>query len=282
VFWPLLLAPVVFVLAYHFLNPFPFDVRPYRIRLAYFFVPVLALVSAAVGTIITESRSVTRTIRVAVAALLAAVFLTALPKTAWILTENDAIDFGQAGDVLRAELPADAIVLYDSPAPPGGWRQAFSGPGRYLDGAPELVEATNIAKKRSGVRGSGPVYLLILDSECASSVVCDMPELQWDRQVPGFEVVEKFDRFTLYAPTEGQEGRAGMKNALTALTDAYGPRYGTVDTYAAAQLMRDDAEWRMARELVAELYKHFDETEKARYYEVAKRQGIYPLPRPPG
>ena len=37
-FWPLLAAPVAFAVAYHFVNPFPFDAIPYRARAASFFV----------------------------------------------------------------------------------------------------------------------------------------------------------------------------------------------------------------------------------------------------
>jgi hypothetical protein len=257
-YWlPLLAAPVVFLAAYHLLNPFPFEIRHYRARFAYFFAPPLAVLVAvvghAVGRAVGDLAAGTgdRMRAWAGPALVGVLLLSQVPTTVQVVARNDVPDFGQAGDVLRAEVPADALVLYDSPAPLGYWRQPFSGRDRYLAGAPTVVTVTSLAKRNADLETDGPVYLLLLDSECATSVVCDMPHRVWrQQQVPGYEVVRRFDRFTLYAPTEGQRGRSGVMRALPALRTAYGFRWAGDDVGAQARLMRRAGDRPAARHLV--------------------------------
>ncbi len=75
----------------------------------------------------------------------------------------------------------------------------------------------------------------MLDAPCVDSVACDSPDHPV-AEIPGWDVVEQFDRFTLYAPAEGQAGRAGAIEALEALAAAYGPGYAQVNEEAAERL----------------------------------------------
>lgn len=259
-FWlPLALAPVVFLVAYHTVNPYPLDIRHYRARFAYFFVPGLVLLVAAVGRALSTwgaqkwgaghrvgHRAGSRLGAVAVAVLL----VSQLPTTWSVVTQDDVPDYGEAGAVLRADVPADAVVLYDSPAPPALWRVPFFGRSRYLVGAPQVTAVSQVANGRKHPTASGPVYLLLLDSPCATSVVCDMPAVDWSGRVPGFRVARRFSRFTLYAPTEGQRGTDGATRALGQLAQGYGTAGGDIDVYAQAQLLQRAGERDQARRTV--------------------------------
>lgn len=256
-FWlPLLAAPVVFLLAYHSVNPYPLDLRHYRPRFAYFFVPPLVLLVAAVGhelTRVGRERWGDRG-RWLGPGLVAVLLASQLPATARVLTVDVAPDFGEAGDVLRERLPSNAQVLYDAPSPTGVWRMTFPGQERYLTGAPTLNRAVTIAKGER-IPSDGPVYLLVLDSECANSVVCDMEPVPWaaaDHEVAGFEVLDRFDRFTLYAPGRGQRGVPGLIDGLRALREAYGPLYSTAVARAEAQLLAEQGRVERATALIAE------------------------------
>lgn len=244
-FWlPLVLAPLVFLAAYHSFNPYPLDIRHYRARFAYFFAPGLVLLVAVVARALGRWAAEHGRRAWLGAAAVGVLLVSQLPTAYGVVAHNDVPDFGAAGDVLRADVPAGAVVLYDSPAPGGLWRMPFFGGDRYLHGAPEVTEVSSIAKSGAHPHASGPVWLLLLDSTCASSVVCDMPRIDWSGQVPGFEVVRRFDRFTLYAPTEGQRGTAGATQALGQLAEAYGGNAAEVDVLAQARLLKragDDA-----------------------------------------
>ncbi len=238
-FWPLLAAPVVFVLAYHFLNPYPFDVRPYRARFAIFFVPAHTLVVAAVALAASQAEALSRRWRNGLVVLLAAALLTPLPQTVEVLVENEAADFAQVADVLTSSLPDDAIVLYDTPSPVGRWRQPFIAKHRYMGDVPAVGTVRRLAQRpRLTPTGRGrPVFVLILDSRCAYSVVCDIPPQQWHEDVPGWDVRSRIDRFTLYEPAGTASGRLGMIKAMRAFGKAMTPRLGYVDTFLAARLL---------------------------------------------
>jgi hypothetical protein len=170
-----------------------------------------------------------------------------LPTTYDVLTQPDVPDLGQAAAVLHADLPRNAVVLYDSPAPPGRWRQPFFAQKRYLPDGPGITNVQALGMGHSKLRGSGPVYLLLLDSQCATSVVCDMPKAQWSGRVDGYRVMKRFDRFTLYAPTDGQRRAAGAVQALGALASAYGDGYNLSNVYAEGQLLAQHGHtWRAA------------------------------------
>ncbi len=249
-FWlPLVLAPVVFLAAYHTINPYPLDVRHYRAHFAYFFTAGFVLLVAAVGTGL--ARATVRRAPLRAGSWLGAVavgtlLVSQLPTTYTVVTEDDVPDYGLAGQVLRTDLPHDAVVLYDGPAPAGRWRVPFFGKPRYLVGAPHVTSVSALSKGQRQLGGNGPIYLLIVDASCADSVVCDEPEVRWSGRVAGYRVARRFSKFTLYAPTEGQHGVAGAAEALGGLAAAYGGTAARTDVLAQARLLlraghRDEA-----------------------------------------
>lgn len=249
-FWlPLVLAPLVFLVAYHTLNPYPLDLRHYRARYAYFFAPGFVFLVAAVGRGLADwgarRRIGSRLGAIAVGVLL----LSQLPTTYSVVTRADGPDYAEAGDVLRADVPQDAVVLYDSPSFTGRWRVPFFGRPRYLEGAPAPTDVTALSTGGS-VHGSGPVYLLVLDSACASSVVCDMPAVRWSGRVPGYRVLRRFSRFTLYEPRQGQQGRQGAARALGQLASAYGVEGNLPDVFAQARVLERLGHRRLAAQVV--------------------------------
>ena len=252
--WPLLAAPVVFVLAYHFLNPFPFDIRPYRPRMAMFFVPGIGLMVVALASTVAEASAWSGRARIGVAAFLAATLVGQLPGTASVLLENEAADFEQAAYVLTHELPSDAIVLYDTASPIGRWHQPFTAKIRYMGRKPYVGQVSKLATAPQSVPENGPVYLLFLDSECAFSVVCDEPPAPWDGQVAGWRVAKRFDKFTLYEPDHSVTGRAGAIHALRDFAASLGPDYGALETFSAAALLKLQGRRDAARQLIKELY----------------------------
>jgi 4-amino-4-deoxy-L-arabinose transferase-like glycosyltransferase len=251
VWWPVLMAPVVFALAFHFLNPFSFDVRTYRPRFAYFFLPAYILVVVALASVF--ARATSQRLRVCVRVLLGAALLSQLPATANAVLNNEAADYGQAAEVLTQDLPADAIVLYDAPSPAGLWRQPFSARPRYMANTPFAGEVSNLARHPRRIPKSGPVYVLILDSECAHSVLCNLPAQRWDQDVPGW-IRSRFDRFTLYEPTEGQSGRQGAIDAMVAFAKALGPDLGYPETFAAARLLKLQGNFVEGKALIHGMY----------------------------
>lgn len=253
-FWPLLAGPAVFVLAYHFLNPFDFDVRPYRARMAMFFVPPFVLVTAAVAAAVVEARTWSRQARAAGALFLAAVVIAQFPNAVRVLSENEAPDYAEAARVLRNDVPRGAIVLYDSFNTPGQWRQPFSSSPRYLQDKPYVVEVAKLMHAPKQVPERGPVYLLLLDSECAVSVVCDGGRANWDGEVSGWQPMRRFDRFTLYRPDEPLTGRAGVVEALRTWADDLGPTYGHLATFDAAALLKATGRAEEGRALVQQMY----------------------------
>lgn len=236
---PLVLAPLAFLAAYHSVNPFPLDHRHYRIRFAYFWVPSLVVLVAM------TSHAVSRHVRKAAAwagpALVGVLLVSQLPTAYRVVTENDAVDVQQVATIAADRLPADAVLLYDGPSPDGHWRQPFFGGRRWFDGAhARVVTPVKIDRGRAAVgESAGPIHLVVLDAPCVDSVACDSPDHPIG-EVAGWDVVERFDWFTLYAPAAGQSGREGAIEALEALADAYGPGYAEVNEGAADRLRSAD------------------------------------------
>lgn len=164
--------------------------------------------------------------------------MSQLPSTYPVLSENDAVDFGWAAQVVETDLPSGAIVLHDGTAADGLWRQPFFGASRYFEDADhaQIETPRGLAVGRSPIaRNAGPVHLLILDAPCVNSVACDSPELEIG-VIKGWEVADRFDRFTLYRPVAGQSGRAGAIKALKTPARAHGPGYNRVNRRAADRL----------------------------------------------
>lgn len=238
-FWPLLAAPVVFALAYHFLNPASFAVLPYRSRAAYFFVVPYALVVAVLARSVARMDMSRRLLRSAATVLLGATLVTQLPKTVDVLLHNDAPDFGLAAEVLEAHVPPDGVVLYDRPAPAPQSRMGFLAMGRYLSpDAPTVLEVEKVAKHPRRLKPGVPVYVMV-NGQCAEPGLCTpTSSAGWGEPIPGWRVATRFDRFTLYEPVEGQSGRTGAIKALRRLGERLGPELGFVETDAAAALLK--------------------------------------------
>lgn len=277
--WPLVAAPVAFVLAYHFMNPYPFSVRPYRARFAIFAVPAYALFVVALASTVSKGQALSRRLRAGVGALLATALIGQLPTTAEGLTENGVPDFGQVADVLAHDLPDDAIVVYDTPSPVGRWRHPAIAEPRYMGDRPALVQARRLAEhpRNAPTGGDRPVYVLLLDGECAYTVVCDAPAPHWNTDVPGWEVRSRFDRFTLYEPVERTAGRPGVVEAMEAFGRAMGPRLGYVDTLVAAGLLELRDRPGRSRALLVEMFERAESDVQRRIREYAAEEDLKPL-----
>jgi hypothetical protein len=232
---PMVLAPLAFLAAYHSVNPYPLDLRHYRIRFAYFWIPSLVLVVAVTSEAV--SRHARKAATWAGPALAGLLLVSQLPTTWQVVTSNDAVDVRRVATIAEARLPADAVLLYDGPSPDGHWRQPFFGSPRWFDGPhARVVTPAKIAAGSATVDDAdGPVYLVVLDAPCVDSVACDSPDHEVG-DVDGWEVAQRYDRYTLYAPTDGQAGRDGAIEALEALAHAYGAGYARVNEQAAERL----------------------------------------------
>jgi hypothetical protein len=275
VWWPVLAAPVVFALAYHFLNPYSFDARSYRPRFAYFFLPSYILLMVALASVLARTSS--QRLRAGVGVLLGAALLSQLPATAHAVLNNEAADFGQAAEVLTQDLPNDAIVLYDTPSPAGLWRQPFSARPRYMGNTPFVGEVFQMAQHPRQIPTRGPVYVLILDSECDYSVVCDLPAQTWDQDVPGWEVSSRFDRFTLYGSTHNQSGRRGVIDAMIAFAKAMGPDLGYPETFTAAGQLKLQGHSAAGKALIHHMYASADPDAAKRIHDYARLNELNPF-----
>jgi hypothetical protein len=250
-FWPALTPPVLFVFAYGFTTSF--DVLRYRAHFAYFFLPAYVLVVVALAYAVKDPGAMSRRLRVGVGVLLGAALLSQLPATANAVLNNEPADYGQAADVLTHDIPADAIVLYDNPNPAGLWRAKFLSKPRYMGDRPLVMAVRHLARYPRELPAQGPVYVLVLDSQCGT-VVCDFAPQQWNHDVPGWRVESRFDRFTLYAPEEGQSGRQGAVKALLAFATAFGPNLGYPETFSAAALLKLQGDPAAGHALIHHMY----------------------------
>ncbi|MFY9914313.1 MAG: glycosyltransferase family 39 protein [Nocardioidaceae bacterium] len=272
-FWPLLAAPVVFALAYHFLNPFSFEVRPYRTRMAIFFVPAITLLVAALcAPLVAAAKQWSVRSRAILGTFVAALVLSQLPATANVLTKKEAPDFQQAAQVLTHDLSPHAIVLYDTVSVAGQWRQPFSGIPRYMGDVPFVGQVSTLMRHPRTVPLSGPVLVLLLDSPCSTSVVCDGVKVPWDGKVPGWHVKKRFDRFTLYAPDQKLVGRDGVVQAMTTWGQDLTPAYGYPETYVAASLLKQMGEAAQGKALIARMLTNAGDERAAIEKTAAKRR----------
>jgi hypothetical protein len=250
-FWPALMPPVAFVFAYELTTSF--NILQYRGHFAYFFLPAYTLVVVALARVLQDPGATSPRLRIGVGVLLGAALLSQLPATANAVLNNEAADYGQTADVLTHDIPADAIVLYDNPNPAGMWRAQFLSEPRYMGTRPLVIAVRNLARYPDQLPAHGPVYVLVLDSQCGT-VVCDFPPEQWNRDVPGWRVESRFDRFTLYAPEEGQDGRRGAIKALLDFAKAFGPNLGYPETFAAAAQLKLHGNPAAAHALIQHMY----------------------------
>ena len=276
-FWPLLVAPLGFLLAYHFLIPPSFAARPYRDRYAYFFLPAFGMLIAALAAAVEDPRGVGRRARLALAAVLGVGLLAQLPATAKVLTVDVSPDYAQAGQVLVRELPADASVLYATPLPMPKYRLPFEKLQVPTYQMPTILDPRFLAQRPRGAPTRGPVYVLVLAGECANTSYCDAPAPVWDHQVRGWEALSTFDRFTLYAAEDPKSGRRALIDALVSFADAFGPELGMLETYAAAALLDAGGHSRAAHELISEALRSLDPVTRKTYRDYANSHGYNPF-----
>jgi len=256
-FWPVLAAPVVFLLAYHFLNPFPFWIRHYRPRYGAFFAPPYVFMVVALAAGLRATSWAKGWIRTAVAVLLLGTVAGQLPATGRMLVYDDVADYGQVADVLTQDLPDDAVVLYDVPSPVGVWGQPFSATPRYMGNTPYVGTVDVLARRGARIPRHGPVYVLMLRGECAWAVDCNLQPLPWRRpDVAGWTVKTRFDWFTLYAPEQPEQGWTGVIDAGRSFGKAMGPRLGYSQTLLAANLLERRGHSAQARNVVSWMYEH--------------------------
>ena len=241
-YWmPLVAAPLAFLVVFH--TVVPLDVRDYRIRFAYFAVPPLTILVGVVGHALGEAVAGSRVRVGGVGRWLGAVLVTALlvsqvPATARVLTEDDTVDLAAAGQLLADRVPEGAVVVFDGPGLTGRWRQPFFGQRRFLDADTTVVNQLELARGQlRPVSGGGPIWLLLLDARCVSSVSCDLQPADWDGQVDGYRPVARLPYLTLYEPMAGQQGRRGLLRTMRALVRAYGAPRAFANAVVAARIL---------------------------------------------
>ena len=275
--WPFLAAPVVFLLAYHILNPFSFYALPYRARSLYFFLPAYVLVIAALSAVVTNGKAaVPQRLRIGLSVLLGGVLVGQLPATADVVLKNAAPDFGQISEVLTEDLPDDAIVLYDRPTPAGQSRQPFLGTPRYMGTTPYVQTVSDLVDDSDYIPENGPVYVLV-NGQCASPGRCEPTRTPWDEDVPGWQIAYQVERFTLYEPTEGQAGPAGVIAALRAVGDALGPELGYVETFTAATLLEEQGRSAEGKALIDQMYSEATPEVAQRIRDMAEQDQLDPF-----
>ncbi len=275
--FPLLVPPTAWVLIYHFLSPYSLQTLPYRARSALFFVPAYTVVvlALAAGVVETVHRA-DRRLRAGLAVVLAAALVTQLPATGRVLVQDLSPDVGEAAAVLT-RLPEDAIVLYDTPSPSGYWHQPFRARPRYLGDRPEVLQVSQLMRHPKSVPPQGPVYLLMLDSECAYSTVCDEAPADWNGEVGGWRVVRRFDRYTLYEPRAPLSGRVGVLQALRDFAASLGPDLGSGETFGAAALLKLRGRSREGKSLINQMYEDAEPGAEERIRHNAERRNQDPF-----
>ncbi len=272
---PLIAAPVGFALAYHFVNKYPFDARPYQSRFAVFFVPAFILAIGALGRAVSGAGIPKRPVRLAVAALLAMALVGQLPQTVRVLTTKEAADFRQASMVLKEDLPDDAIVFYDTPSPIGKWRQPFSARPRYLRDTPFVAQISSVSKHLGKIPKQGPTYVLMLDGQCSYHTSCDLPPASWDGRVPGWST-RRFDKFTLYSKP-GLEGRDGVIETMKDFAASLGPAGGYRYTYVAAALLKRQGHLAEGKSLITDMLDQARPATARRIEKIAARRNLDPF-----
>ncbi|MBA2560247.1 MAG: hypothetical protein H0V07_10260, partial [Propionibacteriales bacterium] len=274
--WPLLAGPVAFLLAYHFVNPFPFDTLPYRARALYFFLPAFALAIAALSAVLGTAEAASPRLRIALAVLLGGVLVGQLPSTVDVVLLNAAPDFGAASHMLTTDLPADAIVLYDRPSPAGQSRQPFLGTPRYMGETPYVATVSDLGAEAASIPRDGPVYLLI-NGQCAYSGRCRPIREPWDERVPGWRLADRIERFTLYEPVQGQSGPTGVVSAMRAFGSALGPELAYVETFTAATLLKEQGHAAQGKTLINQMYSQATPDVARRIRDAAAATGLDPF-----
>lgn len=274
--WPLLAAPLAFLLAYHFVNPFSFDSLPYRARAASFFLPAYIFVIASLCAVIADGAAVSRQIRIGLSVLLAGVFIGQLPATADNVINNAAPDFGEISQVITQDLPDDAIVLYDRPTPAGQSRQPFLGTPRYMGTTPYVKKVSDLATDAVRIPATGPVYVLI-NGQCASPGRCEASRVPWTGDVSGWKIAYTVERFTIYEPVNGQEGKGGVLAAMRAFGDSLGPELGYVETFMAASLLKQQGQAAAAKALIQQMYARASPEQEQRIREMSELQHLDPF-----
>ncbi len=252
-FWPLATAPIVFALAYHFLSSVNFNTLPYRTRAAYFFAPPIILAIAALASACWNSVLMTTWVRAAVGVVFAATLCVQLPALQATVSEPDVPDFGAAAALVIDQVPADSIVLFDRPGPPGSYHISFQGKSRYLVGDRSIIEVTQLLRHPEKVAGDANIYLLV-DGDCTGSI-CAPGLTTWDQRVPGWRLVATVDVFSLYATRRTATGSSAAADGLLALSRALGPEVGGVEAFAASSLQRSLGQPGRAAKTLAELYE---------------------------
>lgn len=274
-FLPLVAAPVGFAIAYHFLNKYPFDARPYASRFAVFFVPGYVLALAALAQAVTRAGIPERRVRLAVAGLLALALVGQLPQTARVLTTKEAADFRAASMVLRSDLPDEAIVFYDTPSPIGKWRQPFSARPRYIQDTPYVGQISNAGHHLGKIPKTGPTYILMLDGQCSYHTSCDLPPSSWSGDVQGWHQ-RRIDKFTLYSKP-GLEGRDGVIEAMKDFAASLGPPGGYRYTYIAAALLKRQGHVDEGKSLVRTMLANARPATAKRIQKIAARRNLDPF-----
>jgi len=273
---PFVAAPVAFLLAYHFVNPFSFDTLPYRPRAASFFLPAYAFVVAALCAVVADREAAPRRLRIGLSVLLGGVLIGQIPSTVDDVLYNAAPDFGEISDVLTQDLPDDAIVLYDRPTPAGQSRQPFLGTPRYMGTTPHVETVIDLASDAGSIPPNGPVYVLV-NGQCASPGRCAPSRDPWTERVPGWRIAYERERFSVYAPTHGQQGRSGVLQAMKAFGDVLGPELGYVETFVAAGLLKEQGEGASGKALIEQMYARVPAELEQRIRTMAEQEQLDPF-----
>jgi len=274
--WPLVLAPLAFLVVFH--TMVPLDLRDYRIRFAYFAIPPLTMLvgvvaAQAVGGAAAGWR------RALGAAVVAALIVSQVP-TAWtVLTEDDAIDLAGAGRMISDRVPDDAVVVFDGPGQTGRWRQTFFGEERFVTSGTPVLKVSELARLPVTTPADAPVWLLLVDAECVSSVSCDLEPAPWDGRVEGYRPVGRLPHLTLYAPTEGQRGPQGLATAMDSLAAAYGPGRNLPNAVAGARILLARNRAGEAAALLADVCRAHEEDRRSQCRRELRHRGLGPLMR---
>ncbi|MFY9913164.1 MAG: glycosyltransferase family 39 protein, partial [Nocardioidaceae bacterium] len=229
-FWPLTAAPIVFVLAYHFLSSVNFDTLPYRTRAAYFFAPPIILAMAALASACWNNTLMTTWVRAGAGVAFAVTLCAQLPALHATVSEPDVPDFGAAAALVNDQVSADDIVLFDRPGPPGSYHITFQGTSRYLADGRSILQVTQLLRHPEKVANGADIYLLV-DGDCTGSI-CAPGLTTWNQRVQGWRLVGTADVFALYAPRRTSTGRAAAADGLLALSQKLGPEVGGVAAFA--------------------------------------------------